>query len=128
MRVALVVSASVMRTAARTSHEMARVPSRCAKSLAMLRILFVSSRWQNCRLPTKQSSNARLQAHTHVGRAWQMSRAPHASSASMCMGRCAGVHKGTHAGALACTWGACVQRAPKSSSHSNAFAAGDTHQ
>ena len=62
MRVAEVVSASVMRTADSTCHEIACVPRRCANSLAMFLILLVSRRWQNCRLPTKQSSNAMLHA------------------------------------------------------------------
>jgi hypothetical protein len=62
MRLALVVRSSVNTTSLSGAHEMASVPKRCAKSLPMLRSLFVSSLWHSLSVPTNASSNALLQA------------------------------------------------------------------
>ena len=51
-----VVSSSVSRIALSTAHGSASVASRCAKSLAVLRSLLVSSRWISPYCRTKQSA------------------------------------------------------------------------
>ena len=60
MRDADVVRSSVMTTSCSGAQLIASVPSRCAKSLPMLRSLFVSSLWHSLSVPTNASSNAPL--------------------------------------------------------------------